>query len=154
MTTVEKMKSQVLAAMKSGDEVTKNVLRVALSEISLVESSSANAGRPLTEEQILKIVRKIQASNSETIAALAATDARQVVLIRENQILESFLPKLLTLEEIKSRLSIVQVEICAAKNVGQATGVAMKVFKQSGDAVDGNLVKQAVIEIYGVPAKE
>lgn len=76
--------------------------------------------------------------------AMSLDDPRRAKLEKENQILESLLPKSLTEEEIAVRLESLKTTIKEAKSVGQATGLAMKVFKDAGDTVDGNVVKTVV----------
>jgi uncharacterized protein YqeY len=153
---VKKIKEQITAALKAKDDVTKNVLRTVLGEVGSIEMSANQAGKPISDEQVCKVIRKVQQANTETLQHLRASvegkplltepTAQAALLEKENQILESFLPKLLTLDEIKAKLSGL-AEIKEAKNAGQAVGLAMKHLKAAGDAVDGNDVKKAVEEL-------
>jgi len=147
MTLVQEIKNQVVAAMKSKDDIARNLLRCVLGEVSTLEGSANQAGKPVSDEQVCKIIRKVQAGNLETLQHVGSMENVKANLERENQILESFLPKLLTADEIKAKLSAVTDQIKASKGVGQAVGIAMKLFKESGDAVDGNEVKKAVEEL-------
>jgi uncharacterized protein YqeY len=154
MGLVEQIKDQVKVAMKAKDDVTKNVLRTVLGEVGTLEMSANQAGKPISDDQVHRIIRKVQTSNTETLGHLRKAQADHpilpqeeniAVLERENQILESFLPKLLTRDEIKAKLAA--VDLASAKSEGQAVGLAMKYFRESGEAVDGNEVKAAVAEL-------
>jgi uncharacterized protein YqeY len=136
---VDTLKAAAAEAMKSKDTVRTTVLRVALGEMQTAE---ARANRPLGDDEAQAILRKLVKSNEETMA-VAAQDVR-ATLERENAILTAFLPAALTAEQIASQLAPVAEAIRAAKNDGQATGIAMKHLKASGVSAPGNEVGAAV----------
>jgi uncharacterized protein YqeY len=137
---VAELKKRIATAMKEKRVVEREILRVALSEIQLAEN---RAGAALSEEDALKIVRKLMKSNSESIA-LAPEGELKLKLVEENAILETLLPKRAGVEEIVAALAPVADAIKAAKSDGQATGVAMKHLKAAEMAVDGKDVAAAV----------
>jgi uncharacterized protein YqeY len=141
---IDTLKAAAAEAMKSKDAVRTTVLRVALGEMQTAE---ARANKPLTEEEAQAIVRKLVKSNEETLA-VAAEDVR-ATLQRENEILSAFLPAALTAEQIAEKLAPVAEAIRAAKNDGQATGIAMKHLKASGVSAPGNEVGAAVKRMRG-----
>jgi uncharacterized protein YqeY len=136
------LKAAATEAMKSKDTVTTTVVRVALGEIQTAE---ARANRALTDEEAQAILRKLVKSNEETLASLGteASEARST-LERENAILIGFLPAALSPEQLAGHLAPVAEAIKAAKNDGQATGIAMKHLKASGVSATGNEVGAAV----------
>ncbi len=137
---IDEIKKRVMLAMKEKRDVEKEILKVALGEI---QTAGARAARELTDEESSAIVRKLVKSNEETIGAM--TDpAQKAVLVEENVILATLLPKGLTPEELLAQLEPARDAIKAAGNDGQATGVAMKHLKSLGLAVQGNEVGQAV----------
>jgi uncharacterized protein len=141
---VEEIKKRVAAAVKQGDTVTRDVLRLALGEIQTAE---ARKNAPLGEEESAAALRKLIKSNDETLAALAADDARVSVLKQESQVLASLLPAQLTVAQIVEALREQAAQIKAASNDGQATGMAMKHLKTTGAAVNGADVTAAVKQI-------
>jgi uncharacterized protein YqeY len=141
----EEVKRRMMAAMKSGDVVEKEILRVLRGELDTAESRQDG---PLTQEASEKIVRKLIKSNEETLQ-LAQGDEQRETLTREIAILLGFLPKLPSAEEIAVKLGEVADQIKAAGNDGQATGIAMKHLKSLGVAVDGKSVAQAVKSLRG-----
>lgn len=144
----DEIKKQMMSAMKSRDEVARNVLGVARGEIQAAE---ARANRPLTEDEAVAVVRKLLKSNEETLAA--APDAAGATALRaENAILSALLPAKLGVDGILAALDAERDAIRAAKTDGQATGVAMKQLKAAGVAgVDGGDVAEAVKRIRASP---
>lgn len=136
----DEIKKRVLAAMKAGNVLEKEILRVALGEI---QTQEARASQPLGDEEATAIVRKLVKSNQETAAA--SQDAEQKsVLAQEIAILESLLPKTMGVDAIAAALAPVADAIRAAGNDGQATGVAMKHLKSTSANVQGKDVAEAV----------
>ena len=140
---VDDIKKQITEAMKSGDVVARDVLRLALGEIQTAE---ARKNAPATEEDAVNAVRKLIKSNEETLG-LASEGDRATVLRREIEVLSALLPKQLSVDDIVAALASQHDAIKAAKNDGQATGIAMKHLKASGAAVSGNDVGAAVKKI-------
>ncbi len=146
MALLPKIKQQVLEAMKAKDIVTKEVLRVLQGDIELAYTRQ---GQALTEDEEIKIIRKLIKSNQETLA-LVKDPLMAEKLNREIVILEALLPRTLGVAEIVKALEAVKDAIKAAGNDGQATGVAMKHLKPSGLAVEGKDVSEAVRQIRSV----
>lgn len=137
---IEELKAGVKDAMRSKDAVAKDVLRVALGEIQTAE---ARTGGALSDDEAQKIVRKLVKSNEETLAVTvdpATTDK----LKREIEVLQAFLPKSLSVDEIEKALAGVADSIRGAKAEGPAMGIAMKALKSSGASVEASDVKAAV----------
>ena len=153
---VESIRSQLTAAMKERNEIKKGILRVILGDLSTLESRS---GKPPTDEEVKKVIKKLIEGNTETMSHLekAATFAIPPIsdtwqkLKEENVILNSFLPKNLPKEEIKDFLNLssspIVFEIQGAKSDGQATGLAMKFFKDFDVNIDGKDVSAIVKEL-------
>jgi len=140
----ERIKAQMLAALKAGRSLEKEILRVALGEIQTLEARKGE----LTEDEVAAVVRKLVKSNRETIALSADADQR-VVLEQEIGILDGLLPKALDADGMAAGLASVADAIRAAGNDGQATGIAMKVLKAQGTVVDGKLVGEVVKKLRG-----
>lgn len=142
---IDDIKRQITSAMKSGDGVARDVLRLALGEIQTAE---ARKNAPASDDDAAGAVRKLIKSNEETLA-LAGEGERAKVLRREIEVLSSLLPRQLSVDEIVAALASENEAIKAAKSDGQATGIAMKHLKASGAAVSGGEVGAAVKRIRG-----
>jgi uncharacterized protein YqeY len=136
---VDELKKRITQAMKEQDQVAKDVLRVALGDIQTQEH---RANQTMSDDEATAVVRKLVKSNEETMAA--STGERAATLKREIEILSSLLPKQMSVDEIVQALGSQRDAIRAAKNDGQATGVAMKHLKTTGASFDGTLVADAV----------
>ena len=140
---LDEIKRQMMAAMKAHDTVRKEILRVALGELSM---AAERAGGTLADEPVQGILRKLVKSNQDTLA-LTADPAQQETLRKEIAVLEELLPKTLDADGIVARLAPVRDAVRAAANDGQATGVAMKHLKTTGAVVQGKDVGDAVRRI-------
>ncbi|MBK7579443.1 MAG: GatB/YqeY domain-containing protein [Myxococcales bacterium] len=136
----EEIKKRVLAAMKAGNSLEKEILKVALGEI---QTQEARANKPMSDEEASAIVRKLVKSNQET-ASVSEDAAQKEQLGKEIAVLETLLPKSLDVDEIVALLASVLDAVKAAGNDGQATGVAMKHLKSVGASVGGKDVSEAV----------
>jgi len=131
-------------ALRDKDEVAKNVLGLAAGEIQTAE---ARANRALGEDEQRAIVRKLVKSNEETLALSPGDDARARDLRREVEVLSALLPKALSDDDVAAALAPVADAVRAAKNDGQAMGVAMKHLKASGATVEADAVKRAIARL-------
>jgi uncharacterized protein len=137
---IDEIRRRMTAAMKARNVVEKEILRVALGEIT-TEAARHEGG--IDDAAVEKILRKLVKSNSDTIAAIDDAERRST-LEQENLVLESLLPKTLGPAEIAAALTAVRPQIEAAGNDGQATGIAMKHLASQGAAVQGKDVSAAV----------
>ncbi len=137
---IDQIKARMFQAIKAGAVVEKEILRVAMGELT---TDAARAGRKGDDEEAQGILRKLVKSNEETLTS--TTDpAQRAVLTQEIEVLSAFLPKSLTVDEILAALAPVVEAIRAAGNDGQATGVAMKQLKSTGAVVNGKDVGAAI----------
>lgn len=139
---VDEIRRRITEAMKGGDAVEREILRVALGEIQTAEAR----GGSVTDEASFAILRKLLKSNEETLVHTKDAAQRET-LERENSVLASLLPKVLEVDEIVAALEGEREAIRAASNDGQATGIAMKALKANGASVSGKDVSEAVKRI-------
>ncbi len=137
---VDDLKARMFHAMKTGATVDKEIVRVALGEIT---TNAARPGAKGDDEEARSVLRKLIKSNEETMAVSESAEQKQT-LQRENAVLAEFLPRTLGVDQIIEALAAVKADIAAAGNDGQATGVAMKHLKSTGAAVQGKDVAAAV----------
>ncbi|MFO0666377.1 MAG: GatB/YqeY domain-containing protein [Polyangiaceae bacterium] len=143
MTILENIKKRAMEAMKAKDAVASSILRLAASEVQMVETRSGN---PVTDDEAAGVLRKLIKSNEETLRATNGAEEK-ATLERENELLSSFLPKGLSVDEIAAALAPVADAIRGAAADGPATGIAMKHLKQSGISAQGADVTKAVAKL-------
>src|SRR5438445_7172334 len=145
MTLKEKVRERFDAAKRAGNREEKNLLSVVLGDIATAE---ARSGNEVADADVEKLLRKLLESNTETLAQLRShdrsDDPQVAVLEQEIALLKTLLPETLDSAAIAKVLEPVRADIIAAKNVGQATGVAMKHLKAEGLKVAGQDVAVAV----------
>jgi uncharacterized protein YqeY len=139
MQFLDDVKRRMMAAMKAGDVVRKEILRVAVGEITTNEAR----GTVKTEDDERAIVRKLLKSNEETLS-LTTDEAQKQTLLQEIAILRELLPQSLGVDAIVEALAPVRDALRAEANDGKATGAAMKHLKSLGALVEGKDVSEAV----------
>lgn len=139
MQFLDDVKRRMMAAMKAGDTVRKEILRVAVGEITTNEAR----GTVKTEDDERAIVRKLLKSNEETLS-LTTDEAQRQTLLQEIAILRELLPQSLSVDAIVEALAPVRDALRAESNDGKATGAAMKHLKSLGALVEGKDVSEAV----------
>jgi uncharacterized protein YqeY len=141
---IERMRAEITAAMKSGDTTRRDILKVVVGES---EATAIRQSKPVTDEMVFAVIRKVVEGNVETTGHMKKEDPRYDKLTQESFILADYLPVTLTLDEVVKELDSIKADIVAAKSDGQATGVAMKLLKGKNLAVEGNTVGQAVKQL-------
>ena len=142
---VDELKKRIATAVKDGDSVARDVLRLALGEIQTAE---ARKNTQLSDEEAAAALRKLVKSNEETLG-LSGEGEQATTLKKEIEVLTSLLPKQMSVDEIVAALASQVDAIKAAKADGQAVGVAMKHLKSTGASVTGNDVQAAVKKLRG-----
>lgn len=140
---LDEIKARMFKAMKEGRVIEKEILRVAVGEIT---TNAARAGMSGSDEEAQATLRKLLKSNEESLR-LCEDPALRVDLELERQTIADLLPQSMSVEEIVAALVEVKDAIVAAGNVGQATGVAMKQLKGIGAVVGGKDVAAAVTQM-------
>ena len=140
MALLDQIKARMFQAMKAGNAVEKEILKVAMGEIT---TDAARPGKKGDDAEAQALLKKLVKSNEETLA-VSQDEAQKQTLRTEIEVLLSFLPKTLGVPEIVGALAPVAEAVKAAGNDGQATGVAMKHLKSLGAEVNGKDVSAAV----------
>ena len=149
MTEDQKLKARLRtdlnAAMRARDEVRKSTLRMALSAITNEEVSPGNAGRELSDDEIVKVLTREAKKRREAAEAFeAAGRAEQAAAERaEGVVLAEYLPRQLSDDELRQ---LVASAIAETGAVGMpAMGTVMKaVTPQVAGRADGKRVAAEV----------
>ncbi len=151
MSTESGLKSRIQAdineALRSGDELLKSTLRMALAAIMNAEVAGAQA-TVLTDDQIINLLRsevKKRAESAEIYAAAGRTELATKET-QEMAIIETYLPAAM---DAAALASIVAEEVANAAANGQegprAMGAVIKAVKERvGAQADGSAIAAAV----------
>lgn len=134
-----------MQAMKDHDTVKKGVLSLVISSIALAEKED---GKTLTREEELTFIQK---ELKQTRESLTETPAERTDLIEETkkkiEILESYLPRQLTEEEIKTAIESILTEK-GLEPVKKSQGVVMKeIMAKYKGQTDGKTVNKVLSTI-------
>ncbi len=113
MTLKEKISKDYIEAFKAKNTVAKNLLSVIKGEIQTVEKNTGVES--LSDEDVTKILNKSVKSLKETLTSV--TDSAKLVEVQtELNIVEAYLPKQLSVEEIQSKIDALVAS--GMKNMG------------------------------------
>lgn len=130
-------------AMKAKDVPAKEVLNFLLAQI---KNKQIDLGKELSDDDILKVIKKEIKSRQETIGFLEKAGKNEDIAIEQAKIkiLGTYLPEMLSegalkkiVEEYIARLEITDLQ----KQRGQLIGAIMKAY---GAEVDGALLNQII----------
>lgn len=133
-------------AMRAKDKVQLDSLRAIKSAILLAETSEGRSpDAPLPEDEEMKILQKLAKQRRDSIEQFNAAGRTELAQNEAAQlaVIENFLPKPLTAEELEAALReiIARVGATSAKEMGKVMGTASK--ELAGKA-DGKLVSETV----------
>lgn len=148
MTLKERLKEDVTAHMKAGNKIALTTVRNVLGEISTREKSGKTPVE-LDDTQVTSLLQKEAAKRRDTarIYTEAGESSRAAAEIAEAEIIEAYLPKALTRDEVEA---IIDHEIAALKTGGQelsmrSIGAVMKpVTAKVAGRFDGKTVSEIV----------
>ncbi len=127
----ERLKTELKEAMKSGDVIKKNLLRVILAEI---DTESKKEGVVITDE----VIQKISSGWAKKMKMVDSDEAR-----KEVEILSEYLPKMMSEAETIYALDNVITKIAAEsiKDMGRIMGT---ISKEYGNSIDKKLVSELI----------
>ncbi|SFT72481.1 hypothetical protein SAMN04489724_1840 [Algoriphagus locisalis] len=144
MSLKQKIESEIKSAMIAKDKTRLGALR-AIKSLILLEETKSGAKAEITEEDELKLLTKAakqRKDSAEIYQQQGRTDLYEVEMA-ELEVLQEFLPKALTDEEITAAIKaiIAQTGASSPKDMGKVMGVASK--ELAGKA-DGKVISEKV----------
>jgi len=127
----DRMKKDLMEAMKAKDADRKEVLRVIMGEFGRQDK------KEISDADVIKIVKKLVKSEKEVMERSGASEPSPFITISE-----SYLPQLAGEEQIRSWISE-NIDFAEFNNKMQAMKPIMQHF---GSNADGNLVKKVLSE--------
>lgn len=128
MTLQERIKNDLMDAIKTKDVEQREALRVVLGEFDRGES------KELTDDEVVGVLRRLGKSERETLELKGEADSGFLRTI------EAYLPKMATDEEIAAYIRE-NIDFSEFRNKMQAMAPIMKHF---GTTADGNAVKRVL----------
>ena len=147
MTLEQQIQEDIKAAMKAKDTVAMNAVRAVKGEILLFKTSEGGA-KEVTDGDILKMIQKLVKQRKEAAEQYVAADRQELAdnELAEASVLEEYVPRQLTPEEITERVReiIAQTGASSPSDMGKVMGVASK---QMAGLADGRTISGIVREL-------
>jgi len=144
MSLLETIKKDMIEASKKGDVDSTNILKLAISSIKNEEIAK---GSKLSDEEVLKVLRKEESKIKDSIAEFTKMGRKDLIEreSRQLKVISSYLPKLMSREEIEKVVLKVVADTHAEglKSMGAVMSIVMKELQGKAD---GSTVKEVVQE--------
>lgn len=145
-----KLRKDLKAAMLARDETVRGAIRIIISEFptkitqAITLESGKKSSRPkredeITDDEVITVIMGLCKSEKVTLGFTGQPTSDYL------QVLESYLPKMATEEEITAWAQA-NIDLSQFKSPMQAMGPVMKHF---GKSADGNVVKKVLASLAG-----
>ena len=144
MTLEQQIQEAIKEAMKAKDTVAMNAVRAIKGEILLFKTSEGGS-KEVTDSDILKMIQKLVKQRKEAAEQFTAAGRKELA---EAAIMEKYLPKQLSAEEVKAKIQEIIAETGATslKDMGKVMGAANKAL---AGLSDGRTISGIVKELLG-----
>ena len=147
MALEQQIQKDIMAAMKAHDFVRTNAVRAIKSAI-LLATTAEGGKKELEDADIVKLIQKLIKQRKEAAEQYVAAGRRELAdnEVAEAAVLEEYVPRQLTPEEITERVReiIAQVGASSPSDMGKVMGVASK---QMAGLADGRTLSGIVREL-------
>jgi len=144
MSLEERVADEMKQAMKAGDKLRLSAIRMIRSAL---KNKEIELRRKLEDEDVVKAIQVMVRKSEESVEQFQAGGRMDLVEKekKEMEVLKSFLPQLLSQEEILKIIdqSIQETQASSLKDIGK---VMKSVLAKVGGKADGRLVNQLVKE--------
>ena len=150
MSLKEQLRHDLKDAIRSGAEIRKRVIRMALAEITNAEikQEMSSGASEFSEQDVLSVLQKQAKQREETIEELERVDRPELLAAEKKElaVLEEYLPEQLSREEIveEAREVIKEVNATGMKDMGPVMGRLMSKLK---GRADGHVVNDVVRDL-------
>ena len=147
MSLEQQIQQDIMAAMKAHDYVRTNAVRSIKSAILLAKTAEGGK-KELEDADIVKLIQKLVKQRKEAAEQYVAAGRQELAdnELAEAKVLEEYVPRQLTPEEITERVReiIAQVGAASPSDMGKVMGVASK---QMAGLADGRTISGIVREL-------
>ena len=144
----EKLMEDLKEAMRSKNEIKKNTVQMVRAAILQIEKDK---GIQVEDDRILEIIAKEVKSKRDALSDFEKAE-RQDLIDQTNQeieVLQLYLPKQLSREEIKVELERIITEI-GATSMKDMGGIMKEAKAKMGASADGKTINEVAKEIMGL----
>ena len=147
MTLEQTIQEAIKEAMKAKDKVAMNATRAIKGEILLFKTAEGGS-RDVTDADVLKMIQKLIKQRKESAEQYTAAGRQELAdnELAEAAVLEKYLPKQLSVEEVRAKVQeiIAQVGATSVRDMGKVMGAANKALAGQSD---GRTISTVVKEL-------
>ena len=145
MSLLAQIKQDQLAARKAKQTAKAALLTTLIGEVEMVGKNDGN--REVTDVEVVAMVKKFLKNVNETLKALGGIEGGIAMqYMAESQILESYLPKQFTEDQLTTILDSIKIEISAGpKDMGKMLGLLKNRFDGQYDGRLASTVAKSLI---------
>ena len=132
-------------ALKNQDKAKVGVLRILISKC---KNKSIAIGKPLEDSEVMKVLQTAAKQHKESIKLYKQGERKDLVdqETTELNIVEAYLPSMMTEDEIKSIVSSV-IEATGASSMADFGKVMPQVMKKGAGKIDGGVAQNLLKEL-------
>lgn len=132
-------------ALKNQDKAKVGVLRILISKC---KNKSIATGKPLEDSEVMKVLQTVAKQHKESIKLYKQGERNDLVNqeTAELNIVEAYLPSMMTEDEIKSIVSSV-IEETGASSMADFGKVMPQVMKKGAGKIDGGVAQNLLKEL-------
>jgi uncharacterized protein YqeY len=149
MSLQQQINTDIITAMKAKDEVSLRALR-ALKSALMMAATAEGAKDSLEDETAIKIFQKLAKQRKESIDIFVSNGREELAVTEREElaVIERYLPKQMSEDEVKATLQLVLTEIGAtgAADFSKAMPAAIKAL--AGKA-DGKIISSLLKQLLG-----
>jgi uncharacterized protein len=149
MNLTEKINSDLKDAMKSNDTIRLQTVRSIRALI--LEFEKSGSGKKLNEEEEIRLLSSAAKKRKEAIEEYVKAGRKDLASLEEAElnIIMSYLPKQLTMDEILSKVKLLAAQVGAQTKTDFPKLMPLAVKELKGLA-EGKAIKEAVEKVLGV----
>lgn len=144
----EKLMEDLKSAMKNKDEIRKNTVQMVRAAILQIEKDK---GIQVEDDKILEIIAKEVKTKRDALKDFEKAERQDLIdqTNKEIEVLQEYLPKQLSKEEIKVELEkiITQIGATSMKDMG---AIMKEAKAKMGASADGKTINEVAKEIMGL----
>ena len=132
-------------ALKNQDKAKVGVLRILISKC---KNKSIATGKPLEDSEVMKVLQTAAKQHKESIKLYKQGERKDLVdqETAELNIVEAYLPSMMTEDEIKSIVLSV-IEATGASSMGDFGKVMPQIMKKGAGKIDGGVAQNLLKEL-------
>jgi uncharacterized protein YqeY len=147
MGIIEKIKTEMYSAMKSGNKDMAGTLRTLLAKL---KDKQINQGKDLTEQEGLAVIKTLVKQRKESVEMYEKANRPELAKKEkiEMKFLENYLPQMMSAEEIRAVVTGA-IDETGATGLGDIGQVMPIIMQRGGGAIDGKMANVILRELLG-----